>query len=206
RLGGEAAEVAHLGRPEHLHPLGVHLLGVAGERQPRLLDARHRDPARQAGAAGEETERQAGVRISRELLDLDGEHGSKRNVARDQYFASSSAMTLYMSFAESAARSRVRNSGSLNSRLMRARAFKWTPVEFSGATSTKKRCVGRPSMESKSMPSRARPTQATSLPTASSLPCGMATPSPMAVDARRSRSTSTFSSASRETPSLCLAR
>ena len=41
---------------------------------------------------------------------------------------------------------------------MRASAFKCTPVEFSGATSTKNRCVGRPSIESKSTPSGARPT------------------------------------------------
>src|SRR5689334_9383041 len=52
-------------------------------------------------------------------------------------------------------------------------------------------------MESKSTPPGARPRHATTSLTVGSLPCGIATPSPIAVEAKASRSTSTLVSAAR---------
>lgn len=57
----------------------------------------------------------------------------------DQYLASSSEMILKIPAAPSAARMLCRNWGCLKSREIRASALRWTPAEFSGAKSTKKR-------------------------------------------------------------------
>ena len=54
--------------------------------------------------------------------------------------------------ASGASRSRARNAGSFSRREMRANAFRCAPAESSGATSTKKRCVGLPSSDWKSTP------------------------------------------------------
>ena len=48
RAARESREVLDLGAAEHEHAVGVQLLGPAGQREPRLLDARHRDGAAQA--------------------------------------------------------------------------------------------------------------------------------------------------------------
>ena len=61
-VDGQALQVAQLGRPQDLDPLGVHLLDETGQRQPRLLDAGHRDAAVQAPLAGQQLERQLRVR------------------------------------------------------------------------------------------------------------------------------------------------
>ena len=55
-LLGQCREVAHLGVAEDLHPLRMQVLGEAGERQARLLDARGGDGAMPPTLAGHEGE------------------------------------------------------------------------------------------------------------------------------------------------------
>src|SRR5450631_382519 len=123
---------------------------------------------------------------------------------RAQYLASSSAMTWYIASLDGAARRRWRKSASRNSRERRASAFRWTPVELAGATSMNTRLVGLPSIDSNSIPSTARPSAPTRCPTESSLPCGIAIPSPIAVEASISRSSSTCRRAAASTPGTTL--
>src|SRR5215831_7086650 len=59
------------------------------------------------------------------------------------------------------------------------------------AIRTKNRCVGPPSKEAKSTPSKLRAKMPTTRSTPRSFPCGIATPSPMAVVLIRSRSNKT---------------
>src|SRR5665213_1075527 len=109
-------------------------------------------------------------------------------------------MTWYMASPVGAARRRLRKSASRKRRDSRASALRCTPVELEGATSMKTRWVGLPSIESNSIPAGARPSAPTRWPTESSLPCGMAIPSPIAVEASSSRSSSTCRSAPAWTP------
>src|SRR5262245_38103295 len=87
-----------------------------------------------------------------------------------------------------AASRRVRNASSYRRRDTRASAFRWAPAEPAGATSRKKRCVGLPSTDWKSTPAGLRPKAASTRSIVGSLPWGIATPSPSAVELRRSRS------------------
>src|SRR4051812_15187118 len=162
-------------------------------------------PGRRRSEHRERVQATGGAALPRRRRPNRGGTWGGRSPPRAQYLASSSAMTWYIASLEGAARRRWRKSASRNSRERRASALRWTPVELAGATSMKTRLVGLPSIDSNSIPSTARPSAPTRCPTESSLPWGMAIPSPMAVEASISRSSSTRRSALASTPGTTLA-
>jgi len=71
---------------------------------------------------------------------------------------------------------------------IRARIFKWSPVEFSGVNRRKKRCVGRPSMDSKLTPFLLSPKPRIRESISFNFPCGIPIPPSMPVLPSLSRS------------------
>src|SRR5581483_1469671 len=110
-----------------------------------------------------------------------------------------------MPAAPSAARIAWRNCGCLKRREIRASALRCRPAELSGAKSTKKRYVGLASIAEKSTPERLRPNAASRPGRPGSLPCGMATPSPIPVEPSFSRSSSVSVSFCAESDGYALA-
>ena len=181
--GSLLGEVVDLGAAEHEHAPACSCSGQPVSASPGFW-IRGTATVRAEPGAARRPPVDAELRPLEQLADRDRQSPSVLGVLVGDDACTSSRR-------RGAASSRRRNSGSLNTRLIRASAFRCAPVEFSGATSTKNRYVGWPSIESNSTPAGARPRHATISPTAPSLPCGIATPSPIAVDASCSRSIST---------------
>ena len=70
----ELLEEADLRRAQDLDAAAVDLPGVAGERQARLLDARHRDAAGHARAASQHRQLEAVGPVREQLFDLHRQH------------------------------------------------------------------------------------------------------------------------------------
>jgi hypothetical protein len=77
---GQGEQVADLGVPEHLHPLGMEVLGEAGEGETGLLNAARADRVFEAFVAGDQLELQVVLLVSEQARDGNLKSGRHRTI------------------------------------------------------------------------------------------------------------------------------